>query len=154
MPSVNPDMGFDSFLDKYLANHSADDSFHDAIAKFVETRMDFTGTGFADTISEGIKEKGGQHPDIRAVQTIIDQEVCYKLARMLMSAAQGTGNLPVTMRYLGQIAADRNAVQVTERFEETVQSFLVDVGHLPAAEATASAERQISILSVDDDMEE
>lgn len=68
-----------------------------------------------------------------------------------MSIAQGSGNLPVTMKYLGHIAADRNQVQVSNRFEGSVQNFLVDIGQLPADEARAAVERQMSILNMDDE---
>jgi hypothetical protein len=153
-PAVNPDSDFMAFLDRYLMTHSADDPmFRDAVAKLVETKMDYTGIQVADDILDGIKDKGGYHPDNRAVQAIVDQEVCFKLSRLLMSIAQGSGNLPVTMKYLGQIAADQNQVQVSNRFEGSVQNFLVDVGHLPADEVRASAERQMSILNMDDEVQ-
>jgi hypothetical protein len=146
-PAVYPDLDFMAFLDKYLMTHSADDPmFRDVVAKFIESRMDYTGIRLAEDILDGIKNKSGQHPDNQAVQAIVNQEVCFKLARMLMSIAQGSGNLPVTMKYLGQIAADWNQVQVSNRFEGSVQNFLVDVGHLPAG---ASAEQQMSILNMD-----
>jgi hypothetical protein len=53
------------------------------------------------------------------------------------------------MLYVGQIVANKNRIQVRSRFEESVQNFLVEVGQMPANEVGTSAERQISILNVD-----
>lgn len=117
--------------------------------KVIEDKLDYSGMDFADVTLDGIKAANGYHPDIRDVQAIVDQESGYKFARLMMSIAQGAGNLPDTMRYLGRIAADRRGVELGPRFEEAVQDFLVQVGHTQVDESSAATQRQMSVMPMD-----
>lgn len=154
IPEVEPDIGFNTFLIKYFATHSSDDPmFRDAVVKVIEDKLDYSGMDFADATIDGIKAANGHHPDIRDIQTIVDQESGYKFARLMMSIAQGAGNLPDIMRYLGRIAADRRGVELGPRFEEAVQDFLVQVGHTQVDESSAATQRQMSVMPMDGHVE-
>jgi hypothetical protein len=138
-PEVDPDLGINTFLAKYFATHSAADlMFRDAVIKFMETKLDYASVDFADETLEEIEAAGGHHPDVRAVQTTVDQEVVFKFTRLLMSTTQAAGTLPDMMRYLGKIAADRHGVQLGPRFESALQNSLVKVGHDQVEEVRAS----------------
>lgn len=112
------------FLNDYLATHTATDPlFRRSITTLVEDKFDYEGIDYADQLLDDIKAEGGHHPDLRAVQTISDEELSFKWARLLMSLTLDAGNLPTIMRYIGTISAERFGVQLNDNFETAVQSF-------------------------------
>lgn len=98
---------------------------------------------------DDIKAMSGHHPDLRAVQTISDEELSFKWARHLVSLTLDTGNLPTITRYIGTISAERFGVELNDNFYTAVQSFLIQVGHTPVVATNASAQRQMSVMPVD-----
>ncbi|KAE9986060.1 hypothetical protein Vi05172_g2867 [Venturia inaequalis] len=150
VPATKPDIGLKAFLNDYLATHTATDPlFRRSVTTLVEDKFDYEGIDYADQLLDDIKAMGGHHPDMRAVQIISDEELSFKWARLLMSLTLDAGNLPTIMRYLGKISAEKFGVELNDKFETAVQSFLVQVGHTSVDATNASSQRQMSIMPTD-----
>ncbi|TLD39330.1 hypothetical protein E2P81_ATG00317 [Venturia nashicola] len=149
VPETKPDIGIKTFLNDYLATHTATDPlFRKSISALVEDRFDYEGVRYADRLRDEIMANGSHHHDVQAVQTIIDQELSFKWARLLMSLTLTAGHLPTIMNYIGKISAEKFDVQLNHNFEIAVQNFLIQVGHTPVIATNASAQRQMSVMPV------